>query len=212
VKITKEVKAPQLGGLISGSSQTIVEYPKELVAAFRGMFGALKEYRFEMRFVTPLSTTSGGALLTAISMSPSVSSYAEWSALSALFDEVKAYASHITCASVNAPASATTAFEMPVVIACDHVNLSSAPASTLAVVRLAESEVFNTTLCVKPFEKTVLFAQSERQWCITGTPYSQAPLGGCIGTWSLGNMSVGGGSTQYLSCITRLAVKLRCRA
>jgi len=212
VKIVKEVKAPSLGGLISGSSTTIIEYPKELVAAFRGMFGALKEYRFEMRFVSPQSTSAGGALLVAIPLSPSVSSYAEWSALSALFDEVKCMGSHITCASTNAPGSATTAFEMPVTIACDHVNLSSTPASTLAVVRLAGSSTFNTTLCVKPYKKSVTFADSERSWCISGTPYSQAPLGGCIGTWSLANMSVGGGSTQYLSCIIRTYVKLRCRA
>jgi hypothetical protein len=212
VKIVKEVKAPSLGGLISGSSTTIIEYPKELVTAFRSMFGALKEYRFEMRFVTPQSTSAGGALLVAIPLSPSVSSYAEWSALSALFDEVKCFGTHITCASTNAPGSATTAFEMPITIACDHVNLSTTPASTLAVVRLAGSSTFNTTLCVKPYKRYARFADSERSWCITGTPYSQAPLGGCIGTWSLANMSVGGGSTLYLSCIVRTYVKLRCRA
>jgi len=212
VKVTREVKAPSLGGIISGTSVTTVDYPKELVAAFRGMFGALKEYRFQMVVVTPLTTTSGGALIGAISLSPSVSSYAEWTALSALFDEVKAIGSKIVLASTNAPASATSAFEMPMVIACDHVNLSSTPASTLAVVRLAESSTFNTTLCVRPYVKTVKFADSERLWSITGTPYSQAPLGGCIGTWSYANQSVGGGSTLYLSAITRTYVKLRCRA
>jgi hypothetical protein len=212
VKVTKEVKAPSFGGIISGTSVTTVDYPKELVAAFRGMFGALKEYRFEMRVVTALSTTAGGALIGALRLSPSVSSYAVWSAHAALFDEVKAIGSKIVLASTNAPASATTAFEMPMAIACDHVNLSSTPASTLAVIRLADSSTFNTTLCVKPYVKTVKFAGSERLWCITGTPYSQDPLGGCIGTWSYANQSVGGGSTLYLSAITRTYVKLRCRA
>jgi hypothetical protein len=205
MKITKEVKTPILGGLTS----TTVEYPKELVAAFRGMFGALKEYRFEMRFVSALSTSGGGALLTAISLSPSVSSYAEWSALSALFDEVKMIGSKIVCNSVN---SVNGASEMPMVIACDHVNLSTNLASTLAVVRLAQSSTFNTTSCIKPYVKTVKFADSERLWCITGTPYSQSPLGGCVGTWSLGNLSVGSVSVPYLSCIVHSFVKLRCRA
>jgi hypothetical protein len=209
MKITKEVKAPTLGGLISGTSCTTVEYPKELVAAFRGMFGALKQYKFEMHFVSALSTSAGGAILTAIPLSPSVSSYAEWTALSALFDEVKAIGSKIVCNSVNSVDGAT---EMPMAIACDHVNLSTNPASTLAVIRLAQSSTFNTTSCTKPYVKTVKFADSERLWCITGTPYSQSPLGGCVGTWSLGNLSVGSVSVPYLSNIVRLFVKLRCRA
>jgi hypothetical protein len=209
MKITKEVKAPTLGGLISGTSCTTIEYPKELVAAFRGMFGALKEYRFEMHFVSALSTSAGGSLLTAIPLSPSVSSYAEWTALSALFDEVKMIGSKITCNSVNSVDGAT---EMPMAIASDHVNLSTNPASTLAVIRLAQSTTFNTTSCVKPYVKTVKFADSERLWCITGTPYSQSPLGGCVGTWSLGNLSVGSVSVPYLSCIVRSFIKLRCRA
>jgi hypothetical protein len=211
-KITKEVKAPSLGGLISGQSVTTVDYPKELVAAFRGLFGSLREYEFEMHVVNALSTSAGGALLTTISLSPSVSSYAEWSALSALFDEVQAMGTSIVAASTNAPGSATTAFEMPMAVACNHVNLSTNPASTLAVIRLAGSETFNTTLCVKPFRKSAKFARSERAWCITGTPYSQSPLGGCIGSWDFGNQSVGGGSTLYLSIVTRLYVRLRCRA
>jgi hypothetical protein len=120
--------------------------------------------------------------------------------------------SSVTLLSTNAPASATTAFEMPMTIASNHVNLSSNPASTLAVVRLAGSSSFNTTLCTKPYIKSVAFKDSERLWCITGTPYSQSPLGGCIGSWDLGNHAVGGGSTLYLSAIVRLNVKLRCRA
>lgn len=187
-----------------------VGYPKELVTAFRGMFGANKEYSFEIRFVSALSTTSGGALLTALALSPSVSSYAEWSALAALFDEVKAIRTTLTLIGTNGAADNSGAYEMPVQIACDHVNLSSNPASTLAVVRLAGSRSMYSTKDTAP--KVLKARLPGRLWCISGTPYSQSPLGGCIGTWSIGNFSIGAGSTQYFSTVTRLYIKLRCRA
>jgi hypothetical protein len=197
----------------SGNSVEVsTVYNQDVLAVMRGLFGSSKEYRFQMHFVSALTTTAGGALLGTLSLSPSVSSYAEWTALAGLFDEVKAYGSSVTFLSTNAPASATTAFEMPMTIAPNHVNLSTAPASTLAVVRLAESNSFNSTLCVKPHVQHAEYRDSERLWCITGTPYSQSPLGGCIGSWDYGNHSVGGGSTQYFSVIVRLFIKLRCRA
>jgi hypothetical protein len=205
--LSTEVKTPT-GNVI----ETSVAYNQDVLAVMRGLFGASKEYRFQMHFVSALSTTAGGALLGTLSLSPSVSSYAEWTALAGLFDEVKMYRSSVTFLSTNAPASATTAFEMPMTIAPNHVNLSTAPASTLAVVRLAESNSFNSTLCVKPYVQHAKYSDDERLWCLTGTPWSQSPLGGCIGTWDYGNHSVGGGSTQYFSVIVRAFVKLRCRA
>jgi len=204
-KVMREVKANE------GTERLVLSsvYPKELVAAFRGMFSANKEYSFEMRFVTASSTTAGGALLIAIPLSPSVSSYAEWSALAALFDEVKAVETVILVNNVNA-GNGNVVFEMPCAIACDHVNLSSTPASTLAVIRLAGSTTFSTIM--RTTAKICKAKFTDRLWCITGTPYSQSPLGGCIGSWSIGNMSIGAGTTAYISSITRLKVKLRCRA
>jgi len=206
-KVTSEVKG--LGGKVM--METKVTYPPELVAAFRGLFRSGREYDFQMHQVLTVSSSSGGGTLGFVAISPSVASYGEWSALAALFDECVGVSSQIDWCTLYQSSAFNTVSDMA--LAFDEQNLSTDPASYLAVYRLAESQTFVSQLGAGGSGRhTQRHRMATRYWCATSTPYSVSPIGGLIGCWVYGNSGLFPTSVGIatISSITRL--KLRCRA
>jgi len=135
VRVTTEGKGPM------GVSVTEITYPKELVSAMRGMFTADRKYVFELHASGTVASTAGGVINTRVSWDSSVVSYAEWTALAALFDEVKAVKTHIDITSAFGPTS--TAIITQLMIAPDRAAISGASPSFTTVQRLAESQPFH---------------------------------------------------------------------
>jgi hypothetical protein len=203
-----ESKSPFGGKPIMRSA---VSYPPELLAAMRGLFPASREYVFEMHYVTTQTSTAGGGLLGSETINPSVTSFAEWSALSSLFDEVKGSATSISFVSLLADSTAVP--PATIVLAFDEQSIaSSAPASYLAVARLAESREFHSTLgdsgSGRHFQTRVL---TSRAWCNTATPATVSPIGGLSGSWSFGNNGLLPVSTAAFTTTIRVSARLRNR-
>jgi hypothetical protein len=200
-KLTTEVKGSGM--------KTSISYPAELIGALRGMFPASKTYRFELHNIESQTTTAGGGFLGAIALSPSVTSYGEWTALSALFDEVKAESSKIHFVGTTL----SNSLPSPIMLALDEQNLNTPPATYLQVARLAESKSFHS---LDGDNGSGRHSQSRflcsRSWCNTATPYSQSPVGGCIGAWVFANGTIMTVSTTYFIVDFTLVVRLRCRA
>lgn len=206
-RVTSEVKG--LAGKISMSTK--VSYPAELLAAFRGLFGSTREYDFQMHQVLSVASSSGGGTLGFVAISPSVASYGEWTALAALFDEVKGISTSISWCTLYQPAAFATVTDM--VLALDEQNLSTDPASYLSVFRLAGVKTFVSQLGdggSGRHMQTHRFAS--RAWCATPVPYSTSPMGGLIGCWVYGNAGLFATSVSIatISSITR--ARFRCRA
>jgi len=196
-----------------GLSKASDTYPPELVGAMRGMFGAGKTYKFLLHNIQSQTSTSGGGFLGAIALSPSVTSYGEWSALSALFDEVKAVSSQIHFVGTTAPSTSASAVPSPIMLALDEQNLNTPPATYLQVARLAQSKSFHS---LSGDAGSGRHSQSRtllsRSWCNTATPYSQSPVGGCIGCWVFANGIIMAASQEYFVVDFTLVVRLRARA
>jgi len=204
-----ETKSPNGGKPLM---QSKISYPAELLLALRGMFPATKAYRFELHYVTTQTSSAGGSMLGSETINPSVTSFAEWSALSALFDECKAVASTFTWCNLYLPVGAIT--PCTIVCAFDEQSLaSSAPASYLSVLRLAESYEFHSVYADKGSGR---HAQSRvlasRAWCNTATPATASPIGGFAGSWSFGNNDLAPASTSIATTTIRVVGLFRCRA
>lgn len=170
-------------------SSTGLKYPADLVAALRGMFSSSRVYKFQLHQALTVSSSAGGGTLGFVAISPSVASYGEWSALAALFDEVKAISTSIKWASVLVSGGSGGAVtNAPMCMALDQQDLSTDPASYLAVFRLASSREYVSQL---GGGGSGLHSQSAvfttRGWCDTAVPYSTSPMGGMIGCWVYGN-------------------------
>jgi hypothetical protein len=192
---------------------TKVSYPAELVAAFRGLFGAGKSYDFQLHYVAVQTSTAGGGLLGSTTINPAVTSYGEWSALSALFDEVVGVSSQLDWLTLNAP-STTGGGVADMVLAFDEQSIaSSAPASVLAVFRLAESKTFVPDYGDAGSGRHRQTRKlTSRYWCSTATPVSVSPIGGLAGSWSFGNSGLYAASTQVATLFLVTRARFRNRA
>jgi hypothetical protein len=191
--------------------ETKVSYPAELLAAMRGLFPASREYEFQMHYVTTQTSSAGGSLLGSETINPAVTSFAEWSALSSLFDEVKAVSTSMRFCSLIFPTAALPPLTM--VMAFDETLIaSSAPASFLSVFRLAESKSWSLdhgdsgSGCHTQVRKC-----TSRSWCITATPVSTSPIGGMSGAWVFGNSGLAGASAASATTLMIVRTKLRNR-
>jgi len=207
-KLTTEVKG--LAGKLSTETKTT--YPPELLNALRGMFPSTREYLFELHYATTQTSTAGGGLLGSETTNPSVTSFYEWTALAALFDEVNMSATSMSWISLLADSTAIPPATL--VLAFDEQSLaSSAPASYAAVTRIAGSREFNSTLCDsgsgRHFQRHKC---ASRAWCSTATPATQSPVGGMAGSWSFGNNGLFPVTTACATTTIRVAARFRCRA
>jgi len=191
-----------------GGLQTVAtSYPAELLVALRGAFPSSRTYTFQVHQSLGVSTSAGNATLGFVAISPSVASYSEWSALSALFDEVKAVKTNIEWLPITAQA-------VPMCMAIDEQNLNTDPASFVSVYRLAGSKTWTHQYGDKGngrHHQSHRFAS--REWCDTSVPYSQSPIGGCIGCWVYANGILFSTASVQIATVNSITVmKFRCRA
>jgi hypothetical protein len=208
-KVTSEVKG--LSGKIT--SETKVTYPEELVAAFRGLFGSGKTYDFQLHNVSTQTSTAGGGLLGSITVNPAVTSFAEWSALSSLFDEVKGISSSLDVLSLL-HSSASGGGMADMVMAFDETLLaSSAPASVLSVFRLAESKTFVMQAgTAGSYRHRQMRRFVPRAYAVITTPATVAPFSGLNGAWVFGNSGLFLVSTPVATFYLTIRARFRCRA
>lgn len=189
-------------------------YPQELLSVFRGLFGGGRSYRFMIHSSSPQAATVAGAVLGAYSWNPATTTFSEWSALSALFDEVRLISSHLVWTSMYNPA-VTTNIVAQVTIAPDYVNDGVAPTGFTAVNRLAGSKEFSIAVNVNGGgSSTIKFSARtlNRLYASTATPSTSSPPAGCRGQWSWATTNAITNSQIYAQTAVRNIVSLRARA
>lgn len=184
----------------------------EARALMRSFFPAGKTYRFRMSATFAMTTNGSGVILGFQSFSPSVSSFNEWTALSALFDEVRGITNQLTM--VSSFGGTSTAIVLPIALAPDFRTINTTPSSATAVNRLAESDIIVGGLLTanRPRKKIVRYP-SGVGWASVDTPAVASPPAGLIGQWSFaGQIIAGTVSITYMYCFMDNLVQFRCRA
>lgn len=195
-------------------------FDPEVLKVVRGMFPAGKTYRFDMVSNTTIATVGSGVLNQAITLSPAVASYAEWPALSALFDEVQLLHADIQLMpqvgdngqNLNS-GTVSNSIVSAVALGCDYENLVTAPASYAAVLRLAKSAQVARTIGDRSGVTEMRFRPSgDRPFARTVNPATQDPPTGCVGSYSIATASALSASTTYYYVTVRAVVTLRNRS
>lgn len=209
---------------LQNNARTIVEtkgcgtsvhthFPTELLTAMRGLFPSSRCYDFEIHGSATLATIGGGVFNTNVGWNPASTTFAEWTALAALFDEVKLVSSRLDLTSAFGPTSSAIIFQ--VAVAPDFDGSAGGTPSFTAVQRLAESEYIHCYNLGRGgpgrFRKTTIIR--DRPFALTSTPGGASGTpSGCIGDWALASNIVGTASINYLFAIIKNVVRLRNRA
>jgi len=190
-----------------GTPKLSITYPPELVAGMRGLFSSSRTYDFQLHASGTIASTGGGVINTRISWDSSVVSYAEWTALAALFDEVKGITAQVDITSAFGPTS--TAIITQIMIAPDRDGVSGSAPTYTVTQRLAESEPFHIYLMAgKPGVFTKVHKIGSRPFATTAVPggASGTPAG-MIGQFSVASNIV---TTATINCLF-WALKTRAR-
>jgi hypothetical protein len=197
-----------------GSFTTVsFTYPPELLRGMRGLFPATKNYDFMIHSSATVASTSGGVINGLFAWNPSVGSYSEWSALAALFDEVRLLSSHLTWTTAFGPTS--SAIVTQVSLAPDFDSNGSAPSGFTAVSRLAESVEFSVASNLNSTGSSTLkklVHVPRRPYARTAVAGTSDPPSGCLGQWSWASAIVTTPSINYAFLVVRNIVRLRNRA
>jgi hypothetical protein len=168
---------------------------------------------------TAIASTTSGVLTQTIAISPTVVSYAEWPALSALFDECKLVRSACTlrplAGSNGQNMSLTTVAILQtndVIMGPNHNNISTAPASYAAVARLADSEHVARTVGDRGAESIYLWPHPELDWATTLVPTVASPPAGVLGSFDISSAAGVSGAQTYYNVVLRTSVVFRNRA
>lgn len=209
VKTTTEVKGD--GGPLM---KTQITYPPEIISALRGMFPSGKSYRFLIHASSTLASIAGGVFNITISWSPSTTTFAEWTALAALFDEVLLTDCFLDITSAFGPTSSAIAVQ--IAVAPDETTASGSTPTFTAVQRLAESEFFHVAWLghkTSPGNFHKHHRVVNRPYATTAAPTGASGIpAGCLGHWAFASNIVTTASINLLFCAVSQVVKLRCRA
>lgn len=188
------------------------------LAMARSMFPAGKIYYFDLFASTSIGSTGLGAMTGTLSISPAVVSYAEWPALSALFDEVCLVRAAVNLRpQVGADGqdlNSTTAQKSIVngfLMGANLNNISTAPASYTAVGRLARSAEMTRTISDRGASSLYMYAPEGRPWADTTTPAVQSPPAGMLGAFDYSVSAAVTNSRTYYIADLRVTVALRVR-
>jgi hypothetical protein len=168
-------------------------FDQDVLRAMRGLFPAGKVYSFDMFASTSVGTGSATYIATTLSISPAVVSYSEWSALSALFDEVRLVRSALAFLplvgsngqNMGSGSSGQLAISA-IICGVNHDNISTSPATYAAVGRLAKSA--HVIRCVGDTTGAVTFTCRPMRglgWARVVTPAVQDPPAGVLGSFDL---------------------------
>jgi hypothetical protein len=202
------VTTEEKGGLSSVSCT----YPVSLVGILRAAFSASRTYDFQIHNSTAQGTSGAGAILSYMPWSPALITYVEWSALAALFDEVKLLASHMTWTGI----ALSSTIPCQISLAPDYATNGSTPSSFTTVMRLAESAEFSSHLGSSSGGSTTIIRVAKpprgRPYAPTSAPAGTGPITGCCGQWSFANSTASTASVSIANVVLRNIVRLRMRA
>jgi len=199
--------------LVKGSKEVELRFDPSVLAAVKGMFASSRSYEFQIHTAFTLTTSAAGAMLDISPISPASTSYYEWAALAALFDEVKAISSFVEICAFSSTGTVGALLPLALVLAVDEQNINTAVTSYTQVQRLAGSRTF-----VLPYgdggsgRHTMSHTFASRAWANTATPAVQSPVSGMVGSWSMANGNPGSNSSNYGLFNQIVRVRLRCRA
>jgi hypothetical protein len=186
--------------------------------SLRAFFGE-RQHRFVMTFASSIATNGSGLYLATIPISPAIVSYLEWGSLSALFDEIKLVSTTVqfrpkigSDGQLLSSSTATKAVTADTWAGFDWDNLSTAPASFSAVIRLGSARSMQR--CVGDDSGQSRFTQRTRPglgWARIATPGTQDPPAGVIGCWMIASGSPQAATTSYYDFVMKTEVILRCR-
>jgi hypothetical protein len=180
----------------------------------RSLFKSARSYSFRLctTAALPIATNGAGSLLSNLSWSPLVTTYAEYSTLAALFDETKLSSARLDVISAFGPSS--TAVSIAISIAPDYNNISVTPTYAL-VARLPEVRHFSCYNfgSIKGCKTIVAKPPRAREWCITSAPATASPIpAGWCGQWDFGNDVAGTATINYLFTKMIMSSRFRMRA
>jgi len=188
-----------------------VSYPPELVKGLRAMFPAGRKYEFLLHFNSTLASIGGGVFTGYLAWN-ATSSYGEWTALAALFDECKLEQAHLTW--TTAFGAASTGIIVQVSLAPDFVTNGVTPTFT-PVTRLAESAEFGVEVPGPKGAATmtrVATVPKLRQWALTASPTSSSLDCGMNGQWSYASNIVTTATINVAFVVMRNTARFRNRA
>jgi hypothetical protein len=165
----------------TGSITSIV-FNQEVLTTLRGLFPSTKRYRFQIHANNTYSSSSGGVVQIANAASPTVSTYSEWAALSALFDECKLVSSRMGITS-----SGLLTKPIPLWCAFDHVTSTGSGVGFGNVQRLAGSRAVQSNSMDRGSARHVQSVRiaSSRLYATTAIPTSTSADIGMNGQWDI---------------------------
>jgi hypothetical protein len=180
----------------TGSSKAI-SFNLEVLAVMRGLFRSDLGYRFQVHQSGTASTTAVGVLAVSVPINNTTGpTIAEWAALAALFDEVKAVKTRLGITSAYSTLPPVTTKNIPYAIAFDHVNSSASAPGFGNVQRLAESKFVNATWMDAGSGRHIQTARISptRLFGITSAPTSTSSDIGLNGEWYVVGQDTGNNS------------------
>jgi hypothetical protein len=195
----------------SMESKTGIVFDADVLKLARGMFPPGKEYRFDMFAASALGTVGSGALLNTLPFSPSVTTFSEWTALSALFEEVMLLR---VSASFQPYSAASGIAAFGAVVAPNPNNISSAPLSYTAVGRLPHSVALTRSIADLSGVQSITYHRKhgDLPWAQTSTPAVLSPPSGCLGSFDVAFSANATPSTVYYWVAMYETVVLRNRS
>jgi hypothetical protein len=165
----------------TGSLKTI-SYNADVLATLRGLFKSDKTYRFQIHANNTYSSSVGGVVQIGFAANPGVTTFSEWTALAALFDECKLQRSTLGITS-----SGLLTKPIPLWIAFDHVTTTGSGVGFGNVQRLAGSQAVQSNNMNGGSARHVQSANISgiRAFGPTSVPTSTAVDVGMNGQWDI---------------------------
>jgi len=189
------------------------QYPVDVLALAKGMFKSGRVYKFQLHVQTPFAASVAGATAGNFPWSPAVTSYSEYAALTALFDEVKLLSTTIMW-TATLGWGLTSALPVQFALAPDNTLINTIPTGFTAVQRLSESHIFQSNVPQASGGATLKKKHKvpSRSWATTLTPAVVSPPSGCVGQWSWGGSNTGTNSFIYAQIAMTNVFAFRSRA
>jgi hypothetical protein len=194
----------------------MVDLKLSLNAVMKSALGR-RSYRFYLTAVTTVGSDGAGVMRQALSISPATTTYQEWSGLASLFDEVMWIGSELCLRpqggsnGQNMNSAGGQLVQNDVWCGFDYENVSTAPVSFAAVVRLEGSQPIQRVVSDKGTMTIKARNRAKMGFARTVTPAVQDPPAGVLGSFSIANAFTLTASTVYYYATLRTIVELRCR-
>jgi hypothetical protein len=182
-------------------------YDKDMITMAKSLFSPGKKYSFQLHATNTISAAvTTGIVAFSFALNPGVTSFSEWTALSALFDECRAARSKFQFVSYGTA--------IPVFLGFDQVTTTGVAPGYANVQRLSGSKYFNAGYCVggsghEPHSASIV---TERNYSTTTTPISTTIDVGMNGQWDfVGQATITPSAMVGWAALT-VDVNFRCRA